>query len=259
MRRAAIAVLTLGSIALLPARANAGGVDWFEFDRPNYSPGDSGVARTRVWFATKEAARKATEGRFAAYLVPEGRWIRPPGVPPAAIPLGPVTFSSPEGYTAMAALTFTVPEVSTGDWTVNVCNVPCTNEMIGDLLGGTIRVASSATMSTVLRLEDRLKVVREMAGYQERRTERQVHVLRVQLNALRTDVKLLDQRLDRRLHSSSDEPAGVTSFPAPVGWLLVGLTILFWLVAFRPRRRPVLAPYPPAIERIEETDREPVG
>jgi hypothetical protein len=83
-------------------------------------------------------------------------------------------------------------------------------------------------------------------------------VVRVQLDELRTEVGLLEQQLERRERSVANERPPATGFPVLLGWLLVGLTVAFGLVAFRPRRRPVLAPDPPAIERIDEPEREPV-
>ena len=259
MRRiVAVVVISLGSLALLPSAAGAGGADWFEFKRPYYAPGEAAVGRTRVWFASEGRARMATRGRFVAYLLPRDRWLRPPGVPAAAISLGPVIFSSPDGTTAVATLDFTVPEVPDGDWTIGVCNVPCTKAAIGGLYGGSIRIASSPAMAATLHLEDRLHLTRQMARHDSRRMERQLRVVRVQLDELRTEVGLLEQQLERRERSVANERPSATGFPVLLGWLLVGLTVAFGLVAFRPRRRPVLAPDPPAIERIDEPEREPV-
>lgn len=259
MRRiAAIGLVALGVLALLPAGARAGGAAWFEFRRPYYSPGDVAVGRARVWFASEERAGMVADGRFVAYLLPEDRWLRPPSVPDAAIPLGPVTFSSPDENTAIATLEFTVPDVATGDWNVSVCNQPCTESMIGDLLGGSIRVARSPAMAGVLGLEDRLNLTRDMARYDGRRMERQLDVLRVQFDALRTEMKLLEQRLDRQQRPPREEPTPPASFPAPIGWILVALTVLFGLVAFRPRRTAAMSPDPPEIERIDDREREPV-
>jgi hypothetical protein len=259
-RTAAIAVLTLGLVALLPAGAHAGGADWFEFDRRYYAPGETAVGRTRVWFASEERARMSTQGRFVAYLLPENRWLRPPGVPKAAVPLGPVTFASPEGTTAIATLEFTVPQVPNGDWNVSVCNVPCTDSMIGGLAGSSIRIAASSEMAAIMRLEDRLDARLHVA---RRVARRDVRGLADEIQSLRTENQVLAGRVDE-LQADLDEVArrsrraASPGFPSPIGWVLVALTVLFGIVAFRPRRRPVLHPDPPAIERIEAPEREPV-
>jgi len=255
MRRiTAIAVLTFGLVALLPAGATAGGIDWFHFRRGFYAPGDSVLGRTRVWFASEERARSATRGRFVAYLLPENRWLDPPSVPDAAIALGRVRFSSPDGNTAMATLEFTVPEVPNGDWNINVCNVPCTNSVIPDLVGGSIRIAASYEMARIMRLGERL----DEALRDTRQLGRREQDLRQEVFAVETRNRLLEARIAALERAPKPESRPAPGFPAPIGWLLVAVTVLFGLVAFRPRKRPVLAPDPPAIERIDEADREPV-
>jgi hypothetical protein len=260
-RTAALVGLTFALIALLPAGGSAGGADWFEFDRPYYSPGDSAVARTRVWFASEERARTVTERPFAAYLLAGDRWLRPPGVPPAAIPLGTVTFSLPDGTTALATLEFTVPNVPTGDWNVGVCNVPCTAAMIGSLAGSSIRIASSAEMATMLRLQDRLEAGLRRAKRSAHRAAKgfrhEVGYVRGETRSLARRVGELEEKLEQATRRSRQTP--VTGFPTLIGWILVALTVIFGLVAFRPRRRGVLAPDPPAIERIEDPERDPVA
>jgi hypothetical protein len=259
MRRiTAVAALVLGVIALVPTGASGGGVDYFEFRRRFYTPGETAVGRTRVWFGSEERARAATHGRFVAYLLPENSWLSPPSVPKAAIALGPVTFTAPDGNRAIAALEFTVPEVPNGDWNINVCNVPCTNSMIPNLVGGSIRIVRSPGMAAMMHAQERLRLVRNMARADSRRTGRELHVLRVQLNGLRAEVEVLEDRLESRERSSREDASAPTRFPAPVGWILVALTVLFGLVAFRPRRRPPFAPDPPELERIDDPEREPV-
>lgn len=266
MRRiSTVATLGLALIALLPAgRAEAGGAEWFEFKRPYYTPGESGVARTRVWFLSEERAGMATQGRFVGYILPTGRWIRPPGVPSAAIPLGPVTFSSPDGNTAIATLEFTVPNVLGGDWTISVCNVPCTDSMIGDLGGGSIRIAASAEMAAIMRLQDRLEAGLSRA---ERNARRGTSDLRAEAESLRAETRVLARRvgeLEAELEKVTSLPGRTPAitFPGPIGWVLVGLTVLFGLLAFRPRRRAARAGAtpmdPPVHERIDDPDRVPV-
>jgi hypothetical protein len=262
MRRTAVLIgLAFGSIALLPAGATAGGADWFEFRRPYYAPGDTGVARTRVWFASEERAHGVTHARVVAYLLPENRWLEPPGVPKAAIPLGPVTFSAPEDNTALATLEFTVPQVPSGDWNVSVCNVPCTDEMIGYLYGGSMRIATSPEMATIMRLRDRLEAGLRQAERGSRRSARgfreEVGSLRLETRVLSRQVGELEAKLAKLTARSRRPPA--PAFPAPIGWILVALTILFGLVAFRPRRAHLLSPDPPEIERIDEAEHEAVG
>jgi hypothetical protein len=262
MRRiAVVATLSLGLVASLPESAAAGGASWFELERPSYMPGAPAVGRTKVWFATEERARMVTSGSYGAYLLPEGRWLNPPPIPESARYLGPVTFSSPYQNTAIATIEFTVPDVPSGRWTIAVCNDPCTQSMIGDLVGGSILIAESEAMARVVRLEERFELAREMARQDARRLKREVHNLGLQLDALQTRNKLLEARAETLEAARRATPRRPDPFPAALGWGLVGLTIVLGLVMFRPRRRrapDVDGPVePPLVEWIEPSDREP--
>jgi hypothetical protein len=76
------------------------------------------------------------------------------------------------------------------------------------------------------------------------------------VEALRDENRRLELRVAGLERASKSEPRPTPGFPAPIGWILVALTVLFGLVAFRPRNRQILAPDPPPVERIEDPDRE---
>jgi hypothetical protein len=263
MRRVAIAgTLAVALSAGLSQPAAGGGFSFFDFDRGFYLPGGSAEGRTRVWFASEQQAQAAVDGQYMAYLLPPGLRIRPTGVPSSAIPLSPVAFSSPDGTTAIASLEFTVPDVRSGDWNVGVCKDPCTDGLVGDLGGGSIRVAASPEEAAIMRLDDRLDEVLRVARREGRRA---ATAFKQEVVSLRTENRMLARRigeLEAKFDESSwrPEPAPPAAVPAPVGWALVGLTILFGLLAFRPRRKAPAPPMPmdaPVQKRIEGPDREP--
>lgn len=264
MRRAAVAgTLVVALTAGLSETAAAGGYSFFDFDRGFYLPGGSAEGRTRVWFASERQAQAAVDRQFTAYLLPPGRWIRSTGVPANAIQLGPVIFSSPRDSTAIASVEFTVPGVRSGDWSVGVCNDPCTDASVGDLGGGSIRIAASSEAAAIMRLKDRLAEELRLARRDLRRGTRG---LEAEVGSLRAENLVLARRLgelETELEdaTSSSRRTRPVAFPAPIGWMLVGITVLFGLLAFRPRRKASPASAmpmdPPVMERIDDSDREP--
>jgi hypothetical protein len=74
------------------------------------------------------------DGPYVVYLLPGSRYVGPESIPPTAIELG-----QPEivrgRFTTVPRVTFTVPSVPTGEYTMSLCNVPCTVDGLGDIVG----------------------------------------------------------------------------------------------------------------------------
>jgi hypothetical protein len=157
--RSAVAVST-GAIAwlsVLTQPAAAGG-SVFSFHRHYYVAGETVTAISKDLSLNIPTTANLDDGPFFAYLLPAERWIRPPHVPGDAIRLGRVRFvnirSNP--MRADARITFTVPNVPRGSYNVSICNVPCTDTEVGDLVGGWFNVAPPG-QRRLLEVRDRLQ------------------------------------------------------------------------------------------------------
>jgi hypothetical protein len=160
MRWLATAVLTTAILAT--AGPAAAGGSWLETEDPYYPPGSQATARGTFGPGAYEG--RASDGPYYAYLVPGFRWFEKPGpVPDYAIPLGPITIRRATGnYCCWAAsLTFTVPDLPPGRYSIDYCNDPCTVNGIGDLIGGSFWVADTQEEARLMARIDRLEAKAE--------------------------------------------------------------------------------------------------
>jgi hypothetical protein len=257
MRRSAIAgTLSLALATALAPSADAGGAT-FNFERENYQPGDRVSGRVTFGRGVGPPIR-AEDGPFMAYALKGGRYIDAPKIPADAIPLGPMTLTRIDSGTWLARLEFTLPDVPPGSYTITYCNDPCTNSALGELTYGWFRVIPSGEDVGTYLLRERLEQSTRSLRHDLRVADRKVASLEHELGLVSDDNRRLEMRVAALERARRPAARPTPAFPAPIGWALVGLTVLFGLVAFRPRRRPVLASDPPAIERIEDPEREPV-
>jgi hypothetical protein len=255
MRRAVVAgTIALVLVSALVSAAQAGGAV-FEFEREYYQPGDRVVGRVTFGRGSGEPIR-ADSGPFIAYLMKGNTYIDAPQVPDGAIPVGPMTITHIDSGTWLARMEFTLPEVPPGGYSIGYCNDPCTSSSLGELMGGWFDVLASGQDVSNYLLRERLEQATRSFRHRIRAADRQVSALEGQLGMLRDENRRLEVRVAGLERASKSEPLPTPGFPAPIGWILVALTVLFGLVAFRPRRRGALSPDPPTIERIEDPDRE---
>lgn len=175
MMRRALLVLTLATAALVlpasPAAANGGAV--LDFVDPYLEVGTDVRGATVVWMSGKDP-RALERGPFYAYLLPEGRWIRPPKIPAGAIQVGTLEFRWLTDRKTAATLSFTVPDVPSGRYGLHYCNDPCTRAAIGDLYGGSVLVARDAEVGGLLLEREKLQTQASSARWLYKRAQRQM-------------------------------------------------------------------------------------
>lgn len=94
------------------------------------------------------------DGPYVVYLNPGSRYVRPGSVPPTAIALGQLEIVQAR-FSTVARVTFTVPSVPTGEYTMSLCNDPCTVDGLGDIVGGWLRVTQTTKEGRLIaRLDD---------------------------------------------------------------------------------------------------------
>jgi hypothetical protein len=75
------------------------------------------------------------DGPYFVYLVRGSRVVPPAALPPTAIELGRLEIVQ-EPFSPVARITFIVPRVPTGEYSLSVCNHPCTVDGLGVYVRG---------------------------------------------------------------------------------------------------------------------------
>ena len=200
--RRPIGLATILILAMLwPGTASAGGWDALTFR--HYELVGARVATTDLFFAGELAGAGPLDGRaYYAYLLPRSAtqsgfgMIDPPTIPEGSIRLGALEVSGPfvpEGYEGMygrASLTFTVPDVPTGDYAIGFCDDPCEHGNVGWLAWGSIRIVHTESEGKLLAALDLEEREAWKTRYELRRTERDMESLEAELDEVRADLRL---------------------------------------------------------------------
>lgn len=245
--RALLCVALLSAGLLMSSPAASGGGSALDFDREYYVPGDVAIGRT-LFTARIKGNPGIEDGPWYAYLVPTRQWIDPPRIPASAIPLGPLTIvDRVDDVNALARIRFVMPDVEPGAYAVNVCNDPCRDAYVGDLIGGWFSVADSHEDAQLLMARERqIERLRSMR-YRLRREARQAErVFEQRVSSLETE----NAELGRRLSATQADLArlGGDRGPSPVamaGWGIAALLLVTLAIVIKHRQKPLLlAPYP---------------
>jgi hypothetical protein len=271
-RRAAFVLITVSAVLGVPASAQAGG-SWLEVT-------EGETVRIQAWelayaaVGTRVTMRSefsdgqqahVSEGPWYAYLTREsnGRTDR--------ILLGSVRIDPTGGYPYVATVTFNVPDVPTGSYWVNVCDLGC-ERGVGDLGGGVIALGPTAAEArlfatqhilrqihrydarTISSLRDRERELRSAVEAAERvagtaRSELAAAEERVELEAAATE------RLEAQLAGANE---GIDRWR--LATVILGVVVLIISGTFvRARHRPrFVVPDTPA-DLVDEIDREPAS
>jgi hypothetical protein len=202
MRRTLSLVLLVGLITLAPASsANAGGWDSLVFPDDHYVVGE--VATTTQWFFAGELRGAGPlDGRlYHAYLLPRSAtdggfgMITPPTIPAGAIDLGTLDIAALlerpgyKGPFGRATLTFTVPEVPTGQYSIGFCDDPCEHGYVGWLAWATITIVHTEEEGRLLASLGRMDRQTWKLRSDLRRVERASKDLQDEAAALGEDVR----------------------------------------------------------------------
>jgi hypothetical protein len=251
MRRVCV-VAVLGMVAFwLGAGASAsGGGSTFDFHRRWLAPGERVFGRTQFGEGGQGQGR-VSDGPYFAYLVRGDRFIEPPSIPRDAVRLGTVRMHRLGGGIWEASIRFVVPNVRPGTYTVSLCNDPCRNAYVGDLMGAWISIAASVGQAKIRNLEARIEerigqqmsdttsglqqdldLLRETVAAQQSRSISVATDLR--LSSLEDQVKAMSTQV-RQLRGRADQ--GLTAWLWLVGWLVAGSTAAAWWRSRRGRPR----------------------
>jgi len=145
--RRVLGTLTVGLFGLLVLAAEpaAAGGSSFTFDRESYEPG----AQAFAW-STLYLEDSTDDGPYGAWLATVESRMNTAGIPPDAVYVGDISIHDgpyePSNMVSPrhARLTFTVPDVPPGEYTIVNCNRPCTAPIMDITWGGTMVVSGPA-------------------------------------------------------------------------------------------------------------------
>jgi hypothetical protein len=257
---------------LVPATASvAGGWDTLSFPEDHYLVGDVATT-TQLFFAGRlDGAGELDAGPYYAYLLPLGDensmglgMIDPPNVPEGAIRLGTLQVSGPfdrpdvQGKYGRATLTFTVPDVPTGRYSIGFCDIPCRHGYVGWLAWANITIVHTEAEGRMLaaldqrgtqirRLRDDL---RRANGIQEKQ-EARVATLGSDLRDRTASLRAANTKL------AAAPPERVSRRPLIAGWEIgiLAIAILAAALVVRHRRRPRVVVPDTVPDELVERDR----
>lgn len=167
-RRAWIVAIPALLVAVTPTASTAGGWDSLHFPEDHYLVGEVASTTQMFYAARLRGAGELDAGPYYAYLLPLGDensmglgMIDPPNIPTGAIRLGAVDVSGPfhrpgyRGPYGRASLTFTVPEVPTGRYSIGFCDDPCRHGYIGWMAWASITIVHTEMEGRLLAALDR--------------------------------------------------------------------------------------------------------
>jgi hypothetical protein len=232
-----IIVMVVGGIA---TPAEAGG-STFSFHNRWFAPGQVAAGRTQFGDGFGEQGR-ISDGPYFVYLVRGDRWIEPPQLPPNAIRLAPVKMKRAANGFWWASVRFVVPKVRPGQYMVSLCNDPCRNSSVGDLIGAWIFIASSPEQAKLKNMERRI-ADRVMEGMSQQLEDMSVQIAelrdtigtvppsgvtvgtQLRLAPIEEQLKLMATQV-RQLRGRADQ--GLTAWLWLGGWLVAGSIAAAW-------------------------------
>jgi hypothetical protein len=255
MKRWLILSTVSALVLTYPLPAASGGGATFDFGSDYLVIGEAVTGRTEVWLGRGRTAG-LEDGPFHAYLVPSRTRFPGRGLPEGAMWLAPVSFEPKPGPYATATVTFEVPPVDPGAYSLTVCNAPCTVRSVGDLVGGWFSVAPSPIEARMQSLEDRLRwkvrALRSEINRQEKRPQKDQAELEIRIDDLEQQLAVLDGELDARSRPAAEG----NDWPAWTGWAAVASLLVIAMI--RRRRNRAVRPPGPEAEWIVPDDGERV-
>jgi hypothetical protein len=244
-KRTILVLVTVAGVLALPVEAaSANGGAYLELDRAHYLPGEHGTATTYVTVPERRESIFDL-GPFYLFALPEGMSLqedRP--IPAAAVRIGTFAIEEEKHQYELTA-DFTVPQLASDSYFLEVCNDPCTVSGFREALSGSISIVATQREAELLtqnsHLFNRIYQLRGDARQAERRLEKARTEFELQLangQADRSELTSRIEQLERELAASEERAADAARTPFEP-WILGAIAVLVvaaGLLALRRRR-----------------------
>ena len=274
MRRYGRIVALASLIVFVPATASsAGGWDSLSFPRDHYLVGEVAATTQRFFAGRLNGAGDLDAGPYYAYLLPLAAddpmglgMIDPPNIPAGAIRIGTLDVSSPfrlsanPGRYGRATLTFTVPEVPSGHYSIGFCDDPCRHGYVGWLAWASITIVHTEEEARLLAALDRRAAEMRHLRSQVRRVERAKDELGDRISSLGADLR--ERTMALRVAGSRQamaRPEPTSGRPLIAWWEVAMLALALVTAAIVVRRRRGPRILVPDTVPDELAEREPAG
>jgi hypothetical protein len=227
--RVVVVVAAIGAMVWGGPPAAADGGAFLQFRKTYYLPGQIAVATSSV-LIPKANRDILDRGPFYAFVVPGGASLREGrAIPDAAVRLG-VLAIEPRNHDTKLGLTFTMPELPDGNYTVQVCNDPCTISGFRTPLTGFFSIVHTARERRLLIKAQHLRARIWHLKRELRRTGRGSVAAAHDLDSMRAQRDALDAENSRlRMEVTAPSTEGRSVWPW-VG-LSAGLAIVVGSIA----------------------------
>lgn len=242
-RGLAIAAVVAG--VLIPATAaGADGGAYVDLQRTHYLPGQTAVGETYVSVPRSEQDQ-LDRGPFFAYVVPKGSSVsegKP--IPDDVIRVGTFSIERTKGTSFELRVSFTVPDVPGDEYTIALCNDPCTVAGFREPISGFLSVVHTAREGALLTERSRLEG--QIYGLRRdlRKAEREKTDIQIRLDAAEMERSRLTGdivALRSALAAANARPTRPdASRPIIETWPAVLLAVLMFAAAIVIRRRTVV-------------------
>lgn len=232
MKGLAMAAVVAG--ALIPATwAAADGGAYVDLQRTHYLPGQTAVGETYVW-VPRSAQDQLDRGPFYAYVVPKGSSVtegKP--IPDGVIRVGTFSIERTQGKSFELRVTFTVPDVPGDEYSIALCNDPCTIAGFREPINGFLSVVHTAREGALLTEQSRLEGQIYGLRRDVRKAEREKTDLQTALDAAETERSSLTGDIVRLRSALSAATARPTNEEAPSRPLIAtGAAVLLGIALF---------------------------
>ncbi|MBA2311647.1 MAG: hypothetical protein H0V97_02480 [Actinobacteria bacterium] len=233
MRRAlAVLVLALTMVQTgVVARAGGTVFSWRDAGGLGYfRPGEL-VRGSTTFSPDLESYGVPEDGPWYAYL--RSGWVQPPRVDEGGVRLGRVAIERLGGG-ARASLEFIMPDLPAGRYYVQLCNLPC-SEQLGDIVGGSLSLIATSAEERLQRqvdaLSNKLAITRERLEGRAERLKRVMKDLRGELDgsvaSLLRDVRELREDLAPLQAAERSQSGGIGPWAVAIASLVAaGLALL---------------------------------
>jgi hypothetical protein len=264
-RAVMIWVLGVGTMAAGAAPAAANGGAYFEIAKTYQVQGSTAVGRFEVSIPERRLGL-LDRGPFTIYVTPaRSRGIeagRP--IPADAVAVGTATVTERRGIVNVEAR-FVVPAVTTGPYSLELCNTPCTVDGFGEPLSGFLTIVETPVEARLLARLDREQRDATRIERDLRTAEEELVQSRAATTSANARVQgLLDERRELAIRveslTSAPEPQPVVDQPVAVAAAVaIGLGIGLLIGGARRRTRDATDDDRPDRSAGERRATEPAG
>jgi hypothetical protein len=203
--RGFVVVAVAMAIVGVSAPAHADGGAYFSLDETYYVAGDRAVATTYVAIP-KSRASWLDRGPFYAYAMDDGSSLRAGAPPPAgALRVGTFSVKHEDGSYELEA-EFTMPVLTPGWHTLNLCNDPCTITGFREPLTGSFYVVQTQREAALMVENGKLRGQLAGARRDVSKTERTLQTVREDLAGMKARSADRVAELETRLAAATAMP-----------------------------------------------------